>query len=252
MPAPQRLSLANRRYLLGAALSGEGLKYFKYWIIASILIPFLGPLLLSQYAEIDLSTWVYAANIGKWFTAFVGGGFVFTLVPNMIAAGMTRRELSVAVGVFGLVWSAVLGATVFAGLLAERAYYDAMGWSQGIDADGSVSAIGSWSETAAFAAVYPLLYLAYFAAGAVIGAAAYRWESTGWLLLVPILPVVFSLDNALYNTEPFGPAWAGVFTRFIEDWGRIPVLLGIALVVAALAVAARRILIDIPLRAKKA
>lgn len=245
-------ALAKRRYGLGLGLTGEGLKYFKYWIIAAVLVSFLGPLAISRYNDIDLSTWFYTANVAKWFTAFVGGGFVFTLVPNMIAAGMTRRELAVSMGVFGALWSVALGALVFAGLLVERAYYDAMDWSQGIDANGVVTAIGSWGDTAAFAAVYPLMYLVYFAAGTVIGAASYRWESTGWLLLIPILPVVFSLDNALYNTEPFGPGWMGFLGRYIDEWGRGPVLAGIALVAVVLAVAARRILIDIPLRSKQA
>lgn len=252
MPALQNLTLPNRRFALGASLAVEAVKYFKYWILAAVVIAFLGPLALSQYRDIDLSTWYYTANIGKWFTAFVAGGFLFTLVPNMIAAGMTRRELSVAMGVFGLLWSAALGALVFAGILAERAYYEAMGWSQGIDAEGAISAIGTWGETAAFAAVYPLMYLAYFAAGAVIGAAAYRWENSGWLILVPILPVVFSLDNAVYDTEPFGPAWAGVLGRFMDDWGRGVVLTGVVIVAAGLAVATRQILLDIPLRSKKA
>ncbi|MFG3341399.1 hypothetical protein [Glycomyces sp. NPDC048151] len=252
MPDLQHLSLSSRQYAFGAGIAWEGLKYFKYWIIAAVIIAFLGPLALSRYNDIDLSTWFYTANVAKWFTAFVSGGFLFTLVPNMIAAGMTRRELSVSMGVFGVLWSAAIGAIVVAGLLAERVYYDAMGWTQGVDANDTVTAIGSWGETAAFAALYPLMYLVYFAAGAVIGAASYRWENTGWLLLVPILPVVFSLDNAVADTEPFGPAWAGVFTRFIDDWGRAPVLVGIVLAAAALAVAAHRILIDIPLRAKKA
>jgi hypothetical protein len=252
MPAHQNVSLSTRRYTLGAGLTAEGTKYFKYWILAAVLVSFLGPLALSRYNDIDLSTWYYTGNVAKWFTAFVGGGFVHALVPSMIAAGVTRRELSIGIGVMGLLWSALLGVFVIAGLLIERAYYDAMGWSQGIDANGTVAAIGTWGETAAFAAVYPLMYLVYFAAGAVIGAAAYRWEGTGWLLLFPILPVVFSLDNAVYDTEPFGPAWAGVFGRFMEDWGR-GVVLAVALVVAVvLAVAARRLLIDIPLQSKKA
>jgi hypothetical protein len=252
MTAHQNLSLANRRYAYGAGITGEGLKYFKYWIIAAVLIAFLGPLALSRYTDIGLSTWYYTGNIAKWFTAFVAGGFVHALVPGLVAAGMTRRELSVSMGVFGLLWSAALGVLVMAGHLAERAYYDAMGWSQGIDANGTIAPIGTWGETAAFAAVYPLMYLVYFAAGTVIGAAAYRWENAGWLLLFPILPVVFSLDNAVYDTEPFGPAWAGVFGRFMDDWGRGIVLAGVAIVAVILAIAARRLLIDIPLRSKKA
>lgn len=252
MPALQNLTLPNRRFALGAGITVEAVKYFRYWILAAVVLAFLGPLALSQYRDIDLSTWYYTANIAKWFTAFVAGGFLFALVPCMIAAGMTRRELSVAIGVFGLLWSAAVGALVFAGILVERAYYDALGWSHGIDAEGAINPIGTWDETAAFAAVYPLMYLVYFAAGAVIGAAAYRWENAGWLILVPILPVVFSLDNAAYDTEPFGPAWAGVLGRFMDDWGRGVVLTGAAVAAVLLAFGARRILIDIPLRSKKA
>jgi len=250
MPALQRLP--TRRYALGLGLAWEGLRYFKYWIALALVVSFLGPLALSQYNDITLSTWFYTANVAKWFTAFVGGGFVATLVPSMIAAGLTRREFAAAVGVFGLVWSAVLGAVVIAGLAVERVYYDAMGWSQGIDASDVIAPIGSWSDTLAFAAVYPLMYLAYFAAGTVIGAASYRWENAGWLLLIPILPIVFSLDNALYDTEPFGPGWMGFLGGFIDEWGRGLLLTGVALVALGLAAAARRILIDIPLRSKKA
>jgi hypothetical protein len=252
MPSLQNLALPSRRYTLGLGIADAALKYFKYWILASIALAFLGPLALSQYTEIDLSTWFYTGNIAKWFTAFVAGGFLYALVPNMIAAGMTRRELSVAMGVFGLLWSAALGALVVAGFLAEHAYYGVMGWTQGVQSDDAVTAMGSWGGTAAFAAVYPLMYLAYFAGGAVIGAPAYRWQGTGWLVLFPILVVVFSLDNAVYDTEPFGPAWAGVLGRFIDDWGRGLVLAGTAVIAVGLAIAARRILIDIPLQSKKA
>ncbi|MDN3239208.1 hypothetical protein [Glycomyces tritici] len=252
MPSLANLTLPNRRFALGVGIAGEGLKYFKYWIVAAVVLAFLGPLALSQYTEIELSTWFYTANIGKWFTAFVAGGFLYALVPNMIATGMTRRELAVAMGVFGLLWSVAIGALVFAGLLVERAYYDGMGWTQGIQAGDTTTALGSWGDTVAFAAVYPLMYLAYFAAGAVIGAASYRWEGSGWLLLVPVLPVVFSLDNALYDTEPFGPGWMGFLGRFMDEWGRAPILAGIAAVAVVLAIAARQILIDIPLRSKKA
>lgn len=251
MPVPQNLALPTRRYNLGVGIAGEALKYFKYWIAAALLLSFLGPLAVSFNADIEVSSWYYAANAAKWFTTFVAGGWVYAMVPNLIATGMTRREFSVVMGVFGLLWSVALGVLVIAGFLAERVYYGAMDWTHGIQLNDAVAVIGSWGETAAFASVYPLMYLVYFAAGTVIGAAAYRWEGIGWLILVPILPVVFSLDIAVYNTEPFGPAWAGFLGRFMDDWGRGLVLAVIAVVALVLAIAARRILIDIPLRTKK-
>ncbi|PRY58586.1 hypothetical protein [Glycomyces artemisiae] len=249
MTAP---ALATRRYGLGAGLAGAALNYFKYWMLAAAVLCFAVPLLIAQYAGIELSAWYYAVNAGKWFTAFVGGGFVFTLLPQMIAAGLTRRELAAAMGVFGVLWSLALGAVGLAGLFAERAYYGAFGWSQGIDATSGIAPIGSAADTAAFAAYLPLLFLAYFAAGTVIGVASYRWEHAGWLLLVPVLPVVFGLDVALYSTEPVGPGWIGFLGRFIDEWGRGPLAAAIVLATAVLAVAARRLLIDVPLRSKQA
>lgn len=252
MPAHTTTRLASRRYSFGLGITGEALRYFKYWLLAAFLVSFLLPLALSRYADLDLSIWYYTANVAKWFTAFVAGGFLFALVPSMIAAGLTRRELSVSLGVFGVLWSAALGALAIAGFLAERAYYGANGWTHGVDTGDSIVSLGTWSETAAFAAVYPLVYLVHFAAGAVIGAAVYRWESTGWMLVFPILPVVFSLDNAMYDLEPFGPGWAGFLGRYMDDWGRGLILGGVVLVLLGLALAAHRLLIDIPLRAKKA
>jgi hypothetical protein len=252
MTALANLKLPTRRYALGLSLPWEAAKYFKYWIVAAVLISFLGPLALSRYTDIDLSTWIYTANIAKWFTAFLGGGFLVALVPGMIAVGLTRRELSAAMGVFAALWSLALGALAFAAVAAERFYYDVMGWSQGIDANDVIAPIGTWGETLAFAAAYPLVFLLYFAAGALVGAASYRWENSGWLVLLPLIPLVFSLDNGLYDTEPFGPGWAGVLGRFIEDWGRAPVLVAIIAVTIGLAAAVHRVLIDIPLRSKKA
>ncbi|MFB9661398.1 hypothetical protein ACFQS3_01620 [Glycomyces mayteni] len=249
MTAP---ALASRRYSLGAGLAGAALNYFKYWILAAAVLSLAVPLIVAQYTDVQLSAWYYAANGAKWFTAFVGGGFVYTLLPQLIATGLTRRELAASMGVFGLLWSLGLGAVAFAGLLAEHAYYGAFGWSQGIDANDGIAPIGSLADTASFAAYLPLLLLSYFAAGVVIGVASYRWEHTGWLLVVPILPVVFGLDAALFNTEPVGPGWIGFLGLYIDEWGRVPLAALIALAVAALAVAARRLLIDIPLRSKRA
>ncbi|MEU5874301.1 hypothetical protein AB0A73_22430 [Glycomyces sp. NPDC047369] len=245
-------ALATRRYGLGAGLAGAALNYFKYWMIAAAVLCLAVPLIAAQFTDIQLSAWYYAANGGKWFTAFVGGGFVFTLLPQLIAAGLTRRELAAAMGVFGVLWSVALGAVAFAGLFAERAYYGALGWSQGLDLGDQVSPIGTAAETAAFGAYFPLLFLAYFAAGTVIGVASYRWEHAGWLLVVPIFPIVFGLDVALYNTEPVGPGWIGFLGRFIDEWGRAPLAAAIVLATAVLALAAHRILVDIPLRSKKA
>lgn len=252
MTALESLKLPSRRYVLGAGMSWEGLKYFRYWIIAAVLISFLGPLAISRYSDIDISTWFYTGNVAKGFTAFVGGGFVYTLVPTMIAASMTRRELSVSMGVFGVLWSAMLGVVVIGGLLAERAFYGAMDWTQGIQIDDTVTAFDSWGETLAFTAGYPLVFLVYFTAGTLIGALAYRWENVGWLLAFVILPVVFTLDGALYGTEPFGPGWMGVFEGIIDGWGRGLVLGAVIVVTVALAAAVHRVLIDIPLRSKKA
>lgn len=251
MPANRTLSLRTRRHVLGVEVALEGLKYFWPWILAAVVLAAILPAVIAQYRAVDVSAWFYAANAGKFFTAITGGLFLFALFPILIAQGMTRREFAAAMGVFGLVWSFVLGALAVAGFLGEHAVYGVFDWNHAIGRDGGDLQLESIGAVIDAALPYPPLYLLYFTAGAMIGAACCRWDA-GWLIIVPVVPVTIALDDAISSTEPWGPGWFGVFTRYVDGWGTWPALIALAAVIAGGAWLIRRILLDTPVRAKKA
>ncbi|MCH7230048.1 hypothetical protein L0U85_04120 [Glycomyces sp. L485] len=244
-------TLANRRHTLGFALGGGALKYFSGWIAAVVVLASALPPIIAQYRSIDISAWYIAANSGKIFTAIVSGIFLYTLLAGMIAQGVTRRELAVSLGWFGLLWSAALGALAIAMFLGEHALYSAFDWSQTLQGDGGETRLDSVGAALEFSARYPLVYLLYFTGGAIIGAAAYR-SDWGWLVLVPVVPVVLALDGALMRTEVWGPGWASAVTGAANGLGTWQAVAVVLVAVAAGAWIVRGILLGTQIRAKQA
>ncbi|WP_026930510.1 hypothetical protein [Glycomyces tenuis] len=246
-------TLAGRRYSLGLGLFTESVKFFAGWILAAIVLAVVVPFIVSQWNSIEISAWAVAANVGKYLVAIIAGGYIYTLLPITVAQGMTRREYATSMGVFGLLWSLMIGALAVAGFLGERALYGALDWTQAIQQGDDVQlAIGSFGDALEFAAVYPLAYLLYFTAGAVIGAAIYRSDG-GWLVLVPVIPVTLLADDAMTAGGPWGPGWLVRFVSGATDTWSVWVGVAVTLVVIVTgALIARRIIIDSPIRPKQA
>ncbi|THV38441.1 hypothetical protein [Glycomyces buryatensis] len=247
------LSLRGRRYALGAQFTAGAFKYFAWWILAATVIATAAGLIVAAYgSQAAHSGWFYAANAAKFFTAFIGAAFVVTLMPILVAQGLTRRESAVSFGVFALLWSAGVSVLCSAGFLAEHAYYRALGWTQTVNVDGADHAIDSVGSAFGATATYPLSYLIYFLGGAIIGLCCYRWESTGWLSVVPVIPIGLAVDNGLAVSGPWGPGWLLALIGVTDD---LPAAGGITLAVAAILLGAwlfRGILLDTPIRPKKA
>ncbi|GAB3654631.1 hypothetical protein [Glycomyces tarimensis] len=243
-------TLAGRRHAFGIGLTAEALKYFAFWIAAVVIGALVLPAIVAQTRSIEISAWYFAANSGNIFTAIVAGTFLAALLPTMIAQGLTRRELATSMGWFGLLWSLALGALTAAVFLAEHAVYEAFDWNQSIQGEPGDLALESVGDVIVFAAPYPLTYLLYFTAGALIGAASYRWDA-GWLIIVPAVPITLALDDAISSAEPWGPGWLRVVTSVTDDMGTWSSVVAILAAVAVGAWICRRILIDTPIRAKR-
>lgn len=244
-------TLANRRYHLGLGMFTGGLKYFAWWIVTAFVLAALIPLIIGQWSEVNQSAWYHAANVGKVCTAIVGGAFLYTLMPTMIAQGVTRRELATATGLFGLLWSAALGVLAVAGFVAEHAYYGLLDWTQGIDQETPLP-LESYGQAFEFALHYPLVFAVYFTGGALIGASLYRSDG-GWFSLIGVIPIGLALDDMLSAVEPWGPGWLVRFvTGFADD---LNPWFGAVLALAFIALGAwitRRVILDSPVRPKQA
>lgn len=250
MSADTNLKLPNRRYALGLGIAWEAHKFFKWAIVAVVVLVVALPLFISQFRSIEISTWAFAVHSGKFFTAIVAATFLYSLFPVFLAQGLTRREFATSMGLFGVVWSLILAAIAMAGFLAEYAWYSLFGWNQAIDqADGLV--IDSVGSALAYGAPFPLDYLLYFAAGALIGAATYRWDG-GWLIVIPLIPVVLAPDWALTRSEPWGPSDLLQWISGFAGEATVPVAAAATvIVIAVFAWICRAILVETPVRAKK-
>ena len=250
---PKAHTLATRRHKLGTALLTESVKYFAGWILAVIVLAVAVPLIVSQWRSIDISAWYIAANIGKYLVAIIAGGYVYTLLPILVAQGMTRREIATSMGIFALLWSAFIGALAIAGFLGEHALYGALDWRQAPQQGEEFDlVIGSFAHALEFAAIYPLAYLLYCTAGMLIGAAIYRSDG-GWLVLLPVVPITLAVDDALSRADAWGPAWLVRFVSgVVEGWGVWSAVAAAVVVIAIGAWATRHLILNSPIRAKQA
>lgn len=250
---PKPTILATRRYKLGAELFTTSVKYFAGWILAAIIFAAVVPFIVSQWRSIDISAWYIAANIGKYLAAIIAGGYLYTLLPILVAQGMTRRESAVSMGIFGLLWSLFLGTIALLGFLGEHALYGVFDWTQAPQQSEEYDLVlGSFGQTLDFAAVYPLSYLLYYVAGALVGAAIYR-SDTGWLILALVLPVGFAVDGLLSSADNWGPTSVVRFiTGPLDDLGTWPAVVIALAVIAIGAWSTRRIILNTPIRAKQA
>jgi hypothetical protein len=229
--------LTNRRYSLGVGLGGEALRYFSGWIIAGAVLAVAAPLIIGQFTPVSISVWAIAVTAGKWFSATVAGGFLYALLPILVAQGVTRREITVAMGLLGLIWSAALGALVILGYTAEQVYFSWFDWQQTrIGWGGEDTYVSSVGE--AFTGVLPaiLSFALFFVFGALLGAAIYRWDGNGLFTLIPAVPVALAFDAALFpGSEPFGPRWLQFVTGFAVEWPFPAAAVGTVVVIALVA-----------------
>lgn len=253
MPADTNLKLPTRRYSIGFGVAWEAHKYFKWWFAVIIVLAMVTPPAVFQFSstEIEVSAWEFAAYSGKIFSAIVAGTFLYTMFPNALAQGLTRREFATSMGLFGPVWSLILGALALAGFILEHLWYGLFDWNQAIQRGDRDLALDSLGAVLTHGVTYPLSYLLFFAGGALIGAACYRWDS-GWLILVPVAPVVFSLDFALTRADPWGPGWFRWLTGLSGDASSPVAAAAMVVVIAVFAWLGRAILLETPVRAKKA
>ena len=217
-------TLTTRRYTLGLRLAADALRAFRYWLLAGFVVTFGIGLVVAN--DLEIGAWAITSSILMWFLGVWSGMVVHTFLPTKLALGVTRREITVALALFGALLSAVAVLIVATGLFAEYALLSAV-------ADPRFTL----GDTAARAARYLLVAPLYCCAGMAIGAAEVRMRSNA--AQVPVLLAAASVLALVCLSYEFGTWWFPQWT-----------LLGVALV-AALAAAAALALRDAPIRPKR-
>ena len=167
------------------ALSGIGL------ILASVI----GAIGTDRISRVELSAWELAASLIVWYVAVMSGYLAWRMIPLWVTSGRSRRsatnEMLIVVG------SIILLSTVIVlfGYAIENIVYRIADWPQEI---GNDHHFDSHTDFGPILVEYLVQYLLWGAIGFFIGLAFYRFESLGWLSLLPgalILGVVGSTDG---------------------------------------------------------
>lgn len=159
-------TLTQRRYRLGAHMFTRAARSFLWWLIPGALLTFGISVVFAD--ELEIGAWTITASVFQWFVAVSAGVVIHQVMPSLVATGLTRREITAGLGVFGALLCAASVLLVAAGLFAEYALLAAV-----------AEPPATLGETAGQAARYLLVTPLYCATGLFIGASEMRmrWRS---------------------------------------------------------------------------
>ncbi|GAB3654626.1 hypothetical protein [Glycomyces tarimensis] len=216
--------LARRRYRLGVQQFSRAVHAFRWWVIAGFPVTFGIAIVFADV--IETGAWMITAAVFQWFVGIWSGVTVHYFLPSRVAMGLTRREATVSLAVFGALLTGAAVLVVALGLFAEYALLSAFA-EPGL----------TLGETASRAARYLLVTPLYCCTGLALGAAAVRMR--GGIGEVLLLIVTASALGVVCMAFEYGEWW-------LPQWTPA----GVALV-AALAAAFVLLLRDAPVLQKR-
>ncbi|MDN3239207.1 hypothetical protein [Glycomyces tritici] len=223
--------LMQRRYRFGRRLFTGATAWLKWWLLAGIV---LVPVLSAVFADVfELGLWSITAAVLQWFAAGTAGMMIFGNLAVWISRGCTRREITVAFIVFGVLASVGLAAYLTAGFAAEHAL-------MALVADPPTSLGEALASGARYLAITPV----YFFAGVLVGALSAGYSGGRGFSAAVLIGTGGLYAATLYlefNEAWFDPGWSTAASAAAA--------LAIAVVLAAGCVAALR---SIPIRGKRA
>jgi hypothetical protein len=196
------------------------------------------------FATVSRSAWELAASLPRWYALFVGVTLVYEFLPLYLGHGQTRRQFAAQAGVTVGLLAPLFAALLVVGYLLEALLYNLAGWPQTLNREHLFS---SPTQVPLVFAEHLVQFLAWLAAGALIGAGFYRWRAGG-LLTVPVgLVLVLLAESAIGSRAP----WIG--NRLSLDLPQSPGLalaLGLGTIVVGLALS-WSVVRDVPLRNRR-
>jgi hypothetical protein len=207
----------------------------------------------SVITTIGISAWEQAAQIPRWYAGGTGVYLTWFHLPLYVTHGYTRREFATQVPVVIAAFATVLAALMAVGYLIETFVYRAAGWTQGLTRS---HLFDSPDQVHLVFAEFWLVFLVWTVAGALLGAAFYRNNGLGMVLIPVALAMVGVIEYAL--GEGIGPMPFGFLRLLLQPLevidarsvaGAAAITTGVLAVGLGLAWAVIR---DIPVRNKPA
>lgn len=173
-----------------------------FWLIVLVVVLAV-PFIVDAVAQVEISIVWQARQSGIWFPFSVLISIAVGYPTVHLANGMTRRSYVRGALVVAAVLAVAFAVLMTIALLAERAWYGAMGWSWQLAGDWFAPAEGMTTVFVSYLATYLVAYLSGLLVGTVYGAAGGWWGTLTLPLTVgPIILVAILVDNE-YDWVPF-------------------------------------------------
>jgi hypothetical protein len=152
------------------------------------------------WSDVDNSIWEDMIQIPRWY-AFVMGIFLGSkLLPMNITHGRTRKDFAKEAAVFILVLSLWIAILISAGWLLETVLFRIADWPQTLSSDHLFSRP---TQVPLVILEYWFIFGIWLAFAAFIGAAFYRFDWNGLVLLIPAVIPVSLAETSIGQT--WGP-----------------------------------------------
>lgn len=178
---------------------------------------------VNHYADVDISIVQFARQAFIWFPFAMAIGTATAFLNVHVAAGATRRVLSAASLLTGVVTGLGYTLVMTAALQIERAVYGARGWTQQITE--SAPAFQDTSQVGWIVTDLGLAFIAAQVAGLLVGTVYYRVGGWWGTLALPLTVGPLLVSLGLLSTDVLNP---------LSTLARVPLALGV-IALAALA-----------------
>ncbi|GAA3390531.1 hypothetical protein [Cryptosporangium minutisporangium] len=235
----------DRRWPIAAYLFTAHLPFLMLCVAALVGLAGLVLAGVALFGTVRISALDAGGQFLRWLALGYGAHLVYTLLPTCLVHGRTRGEFLRQLPVFQVGATGVIAALVTLAYAGEALLYRAAGWPQGFQEDRLYD---QGTDAALILLTYWSGLLVWMATGSLLGAAFYRLEAGGVLVLplVVVLLAVNGLSTGVFDLPLLGSVLGS------HDLG-VPAVLAIAVASAVAALAATWALArDMPIRTRAA
>ncbi|WP_436758853.1 hypothetical protein [Streptosporangium sp. V21-05] len=213
--------------LLGAPLIYTALMWAGFYVLVVLIT--VG---VAMFGTLRISTWEAATQIPRWLVLFIGVSLMREFLPLYIAHGQTRRQFGAQAAVTVVLYAPAFSALITLGYLLEALLYNLLDRPQTLM---STHLFSSPTQVPLIFTEHLVQGLAWMVAGALMGAAFYRWQAGGLLSLPFGVALVVLGESAIggnlrlpfFSSELGFDLTPGVTTALVAGLGCL--LLGLAM-----------------------
>lgn len=193
--------LTRRKYRMAIDQFSGLLSFFRWWILAIVIVVILAATITGQFITLDSSWWGNLLSGARFAVAIMAGVMVYEYIATATVTGVTRREFGIAQLWCNILLAMALAVLATVGLVIEHLIFSAAGWthpSPTLESDAGMNNIG---EVLGSASLYFVAFPFVVMVGFIIGCSFYRNGILGSVLIIPVLFIAITLQGTQFDNS---------------------------------------------------